>query len=159
VFVEGELLVVQLKDERLRLVPLSANQFQVASALDPSTITFETSSDSARLIMRMIIEGEAAMTFVAVDRASPTPDELEAFTGSYFSAELDVTFEFLRQGDLLIFGGLNLPLEPTMRDRFRSDLDMHFEFFRDASDKIAGFSFFCGGANGIRFLRTRPLIG
>jgi CubicO group peptidase (beta-lactamase class C family) len=154
VFVEGEQLVVQLKDERLVLVPLSVNQFHVVDALDSITITFETASDRIPLTMHLIVEGEAAATFVAVDRMSPTPDELEAFTGSYFSAELDVTFEFLRRGDQLIFGGLNLPLEPTIRDCFRSDLDMHFEFFRDASDQIAGFTFFCGGANHIRFVRA-----
>lgn len=158
VFVEGEQLVVQLKDERLVLVLLSANQFQVVGAIDPITITFETADNSTPLTMRLIIEGEAATTFVAVDRKSPSADELEAFTGSYHSEELEVTFEFILDSTQLIFVGLNLPLEPTMRDCFRSDLDMHFEFFRDNDGQVAGFTFFCGGANGIRFLRTRPLI-
>jgi CubicO group peptidase (beta-lactamase class C family) len=152
VFVEGEQLVVQLKDERLLLTPLSANQFQVVGVLDPITISFEIADDSTPLIMHLIIEGEAATTFIAVDRTSPTQDQLEAFVGRYFSEELDVTFVIIRQNQQLIFGGLSLPLEPTKRDCFRSDLDMHFEFFRDASDQVAGFTFFCGGANGIRFL-------
>jgi hypothetical protein len=124
-------------------------------ALDPITITFETAGDRIPLTMHLIVEGEVATTFVTVARTSPTPDELESFAGSYFSAELEVTFEFFRQDDQLIFGGLNLPLEPTMRDCFRSDLDMHFEFFRDASARVAGFTFFCGGANYIRFVRAR----
>ena len=146
--------MVQFKDERLVLVPLSANQFQVVGALDPITITFEPSSDSARLIMRLIIEGEAATTFIAVDRTSPTLGELEAFAGSYFSAELGVTFQLTCDQDQLIFGGLNLPLEPTLRDCFRSDLGMHFEFFRDNAGQVVGYTFFCGGANGIRFVRA-----
>ena len=154
VLVEGEQLVAQFKDERLVLVPFSANQFQVVGALDLITITFETVGDSTRLTMHLIVEGEAATTFVAVDRTLPTPDQLEAFAGSYFSEELDVTFVLIRQDDQLIFGGMNLLLEPTLRDCFRSDLDMHFEFFRDASDQIAGFTFFCGGANHTRFVRA-----
>jgi CubicO group peptidase (beta-lactamase class C family) len=153
VLVEGEHLVAQFKNERLVLVPLSANRFQVVDALDPITVTFETARASTPT-MHLIVEGEAATTFVAVERTSPVPDQLEAFKGSYFSAELDVRFKFFRQGDQLIFSGLNLPLEPTMRDCFRSDLDMHFEFFRDPSDWVAGFTFFCSGANGIRFMRT-----
>jgi len=158
VVVEAGELVAQLKDERFSLIAISTNRFQIAGALDPTTITFEPASDGAPLTMRLLVEGEAATTFAPVDRMLPAPDELEAFKGSYFSAELDVTFEFSRQGDQLIFGGLNLPLEPTMRDCFRSDLDMHFEFFRGNGGQVVGFTFFCGGANGIRFVRTRPSI-
>ena len=153
VFVEGGGLVAQLKDERFSLIAISTNQFQIAGALDPIAITFESAGDSTPLTMHLIVEGEAATTFVTVARTSPTPDQLEAFAGSYFSEELDITFEFFRQDDQLIFVGLNLPLEPTLQDCFRSDLDMHFEFFRYASDLIAGFTFFCGGANHIRFAR------
>jgi CubicO group peptidase (beta-lactamase class C family) len=153
VMVEGAGLVAQLKDERLVLVPLSANQFQVAGALDPITITFETTNDIAPLSMSLIVEGEAATTFVAVERVLPTPDELQAFAGSYHSEELDVTFRFILDSARLTFGGLNLPLEPTLRDCFRSDLDMHFEFFRGDGGQVAGFTFFCGGANGLRFAR------
>jgi CubicO group peptidase (beta-lactamase class C family) len=154
VLIEGDQLVAQFKDERLVLVPLNANQFQVGGVLDRITVTFGHTGDNVPPTMHLLVEGEAATTFVAADRMSPTPDELEAFVGSYFSAELDITFNFIRNEDQLIFGGLNLPLEPTLRDCFRSALDMHFEFFRDASDQIAGFSFFCGGANGICFVRA-----
>jgi len=152
VVIEAGQLVVQMKETRLSLDPISATQFQVTAASDPTVVTFEFTSAGPLLHIDPIIEGELSM-YVAVERLAPSADELDAFVGSYYSNDLDVAFEFIHQGDQLILAGLNFPLEPTIRDCFRSDLGMHFECSRDDQGHVAGFTFFCNGANRVRFMR------
>jgi CubicO group peptidase (beta-lactamase class C family) len=148
-------LVVHLYMPRhsVTLTPVDPTHFQVADALDPTTVTFERPNPSAPLRMHMVVEGEEAQTFVAFQRAAPQTDQLEDYIGAYWSDELQVTWRVALEGNQLV-NAYSAPFEPTMEDGFRGPFDMHIEFFRDEQRRVTGFNLYAQQASKIRFERA-----
>ena len=83
---------------------------------------------------------------------------LDAYTGHYYSAELDVTYVVhFMDGELryrLEYSPANIQLTPIERDEWDAD-DATFRFLRDSSALITGFNLSSGRISDIYFEKTR----
>ena len=79
------------------------------------------------------------------------------YVGTYYSAELDATYEVeLETGSLLLNtpDGQSAPLRPVTPGVFAGSL-VTMEFTRDAQSRVIGFSVDAGRVRGLRFERAR----
>lgn len=113
----------------------------------PATITDRT----------LVVEraGEPAARFERVVAGSMKPEQLAAVAGSYYSAELNATFDMkLKDGKLWLtvprFG--EMPLDNVFADAFSaSSLVVRLE--RNKAGKITGMVAYTGRANGMKLVR------
>lgn len=93
-------------------------------------------------------EGEARESY------QPTAEQLAEYPGSYYSEELDTTWDLLIENGILYLAGVDDPLSPVAADEFRLDgVSLHFE--RDAQRRIVGLNIDAGRVRGIDFVRER----
>lgn len=86
---------------------------------------------------------------------APTPAELQAFTGTFVSDELSVTYAVLLDGDRLVVRfrpAQRVSLTPAFTDGFEGD-GQTFRFTRDAGGRVDGFNVFAGRVRHVRFSR------
>jgi CubicO group peptidase (beta-lactamase class C family) len=74
----------------------------------------------------------------------PTPEELQAFTGRYFSPELEVFYTVSLEDDRLTIRHRRIepaPMTPTEKDEFSSSgaMSVRIAFERDRNGKVIGF--------------------
>ncbi len=93
------------------------------------------------------------------ERAVPPPStaaELASYAGTYYSAELDVTYT-LRANDttlmLQVAGQAETPMSRTARDSFAGPLGSACRFTRGKSNRIDGFLLFAGRVRNLRFTK------
>lgn len=82
-------------------------------------------------------------------------NDLDAYTGIYYSKELDVTYEFFSEGRILKRKiGFNLPVEltATQQDQFESG-STTYRFERDQDGQISGFRIDAGRVTNLKFVR------
>ncbi len=83
--------------------------------------------------------------------------ELRAYSGTYYSGELDVTYTLRLEGNRLILRRRNspdLPLEPVSRDTFRArGVTLSFE---RQNGRPSAFAVEAGRVRNIRFERRSP---
>ena len=106
------------------------------------------------------------------DDEAPVPSlssaELAAFTGSFFSAELDATYRFaVADGGLVVRIEQQpaLAVKPVAEDAFRVEFESRgwaasparLEFQRDASGAVTGFSLSSGSERGLVFEKQPAL--
>jgi len=102
-------------------------------------------------------ESKEAKT-VRVKPFTPTPDELKAFTGEYYSEELGTTYTIVFQDSQLLAQHRRhdeFPLSPTIVDHFASQRWWFriVDFQRDDHGKITGFKLTGGRVRNLRFRR------
>ncbi len=104
------------------VLPLSADVF-VLAGFEVIKMRFEkTAEDRNRMVL--LVEDEK-IEYPSVEAVSPTQDELQAYTGRYYSPELDSRYEInLKDGRLLfkIKKHGEFQLQPTIRDGFSLDM-------------------------------------
>ncbi len=98
--------------------------------------------------------------FVAVAPAKADSVALDAYVGTYYSAELDRRISVARKGDGLVMRqpfAVEWPLTPRFADGFTARLrgTSSFVFSRAPNGKIEGFSAWLNGARNIGFVRER----
>ena len=96
--------------------------------------------------------------FVAVAPAKTGSVALNAYIGTYYSAELDRRISVVRKGDALVMRqafAIEWPLAPRFADGFTTRLrgTSSFVFTRTPTGKVDGFSAWMNGARNIRFVR------
>lgn len=96
--------------------------------------------------------------FVAVAPAIAGPAALDAYVGTYYSAELDRRISVVRNGNRLVMRqpfAVEWPLTPRFADGFTTRLrgTSSFVFARAPDGKIDGFSAWVNGARNIWFVR------
>jgi len=114
-------------------------------------------SAAASVPVTLVVErpGEPAARFERVSAGSMTPEQLAAVAGSYYSAELNATFDMkLKDGKLWMtvprFG--EMPLDNVFADAFSaSSLVVRLE--RNKAGKITGMVAYTGRANGMKLVR------
>ncbi|MEZ4660199.1 MAG: serine hydrolase domain-containing protein [Caldilineaceae bacterium] len=102
------------------------------------------------------------------DDAAPAPatiqldaTALSAYTGAYFSPELDATYRLTAnagQLSLSFRGQESIPLQSTATDQFQDEGDRKLVFDRTADDAIAGFELSNGRVWGIQFEHTNMKV-
>ena len=147
--VSGDTLYM-LTGRRAPLVPLGGNRFRAAPA---TLITFE--GDSAGAPNRLVVRSAtSATTFTRVPLASTTA-KLTDFQGSYFSPEVETTWQVRPDsGGLVVMrdGRRVGKLEPVSRDIFLQD-GSTMDFTRDRSGRVTGFVLEAGRVRHLRFDR------
>ncbi|MBV9272185.1 MAG: beta-lactamase family protein [Candidatus Eremiobacteraeota bacterium] len=110
------------------------------------------------------MQGSDGMTGVAhrFTRVTPTAEQLDGVTGSYYSRELDVTWKLRADGNTVrieptrnLASGAAGKLQPQMADTFTSDRGFTIRFTRDTSHRITGFTLSAGrGLRSLTFTRV-----
>jgi CubicO group peptidase (beta-lactamase class C family) len=155
-FQDGKLWIDTVVGPRRELAPLAADRFRDTSALANLEVQFVVAQGKVEL--RILREDAPAVTFVAVEAASPTPAQLAAYAGTYFSEELDTTYRLTVDKEKLTVsqkGQTARALTPTTRDAFIGPGGVTFEFQRDAQGRVSGFLVQAGRIRGVGFAR-RP---
>ncbi|MCL4524526.1 MAG: hypothetical protein M1451_11565, partial [Acidobacteria bacterium] len=152
---DNKLWMDALLGPRRELQPLAADRFRVLGVPSPVEVSFASQQNKTEL--RLTREDSPAETFVAVEAASPTPAQLAAFTGMFYSEELDATYRLSVENEKLAVqqkGRPPRPLTPTTRDAFLGPGGALLEFQRDPQGRVSGFLVHAGRIRNVAFSRT-----
>ena len=117
-----------------RLIPMSATRFVAGAGY---TYEFD-----GRGRMRGVDEFGSVIEYERVEPARPSVEDLTAFTGSYFSDEVETMVTIALEGSTLMLRRRPdppTPLKPVWADAFALG-NVWIVFRRDASGRVAGFS-------------------
>ncbi|HST63367.1 MAG TPA: serine hydrolase, partial [Longimicrobium sp.] len=134
---------------RFELRPVSETEFQAVGAPVEMWVRFEP----GRLVWTQV--GGEPQAFEKLALVTPTPEELAAYAGRYFSEELQATYTLaVENGTLTVHrrGGDPTPLRPLVRDEFSAGPTLRF--VRDASGALTGFMLDAGRVRNLRFERV-----
>jgi CubicO group peptidase (beta-lactamase class C family) len=155
-----EVFEVGSKDGNLILLPWQLPMKHVAADTFATTmypITFVTEGPpgpAATLNIKIFTEPEAPYDRVAA--VKPTPAELDAFTGTYYSDELDVRYRIERKDSVLAVvmrrrGSMSL--QPAFADGFTAPEVGTIRFTREKG-KVTGFLVTSGRVRNVVFKRV-----
>jgi CubicO group peptidase (beta-lactamase class C family) len=130
---------------RTAVEPAQAGLYR--SVRDHSVISLAEGADASRYVfeaggrMRIVSETDNRV-YEKVDRWSPAPADLAAFTGTYTSDEAEATLTIAVEDDRLVARrrpDTRMILTPTYQDAFSSPLGS-LRFMRDTSDRVTELS-------------------
>ncbi len=106
-------------------------------------------------------DGKPAAANANANRPAPetiplTAEQLAEFAGSFYSEELDTTYQMSVESGRLSVVDRNetkRPMLPAARDAFRLLGGVQYEFSRDAQGKINGFGVSAGRIRNVRFVK------
>lgn len=88
--------------------------------------------------------------------AELSPAELAAYTGDYYSDEVDATYHIAAENGMLVLSARHVPtqkLSSTARDVFRAENGVTLHFVRVDADKPSAFTIEAGRVRNIRFVK------
>lgn len=151
----AQVLTLKIGSLSLPLAPVGQARFAVANY--PVSVEFVTDDRGSTEELRFQVDDDPptiARRFVPV---APDARESSAYVGSFYSAELDVTWSVvIDQGRPALrreerkFVATTAPLEPAMRDAFGS-ADGFIRFVRNSSGQVTGFDLSSSRMRGIHF--------
>ncbi len=159
-YADKKLWLAPFAGPRRELAPLAADRFRVMALDPPLELSFSTVQGKAQLRWK---RGDSpAETLVAVESVSPTPAQLAAYTGTFYSEELDTTYRLSVENETLVVrqkGPAARALTPTTRDAFIGSGGAAFEFQRTAPSpgnplgRVTGFLVHAGRIRNVSFSR------
>jgi len=140
--------------------PISKTKFYTN---DPFTgeIEFKISQEGTKPIMLVLWEGRDISTFKIIRLELLSPAQLKEYTGSFYSEELQTTYEILLEnGKLYIYIRHENPykdypedaLTPTFKDKFIVN-GLKLNFFRSQKGDAVSFTVDAGRVKNIRFAK------
>jgi hypothetical protein len=145
---DGELVV---GGERPRVLqPLGEGRFRIESSSTVVTLEVDPSGLAA---LHVPSSSGREIVYRRVDRADPRPKALEAYAGTYYSAELGVEYAFQVEGDELVLWNRKIgqkALEPSFQDGFTFE-GYGMAFTRDSKNQVEGFTLSSGRVRRVRF--------
>lgn len=137
------------------LAPLSESEFKYDGA--DATLTFLT-DDQGKVTGAVHSQGGAEYNLEAVPPYEPSMEELQTYTGRYFSKELDVFYRLEIQDSSLLLKIRNteeIELSPIREDLYKGNVFFigELEFLRDSRGSVSGFEVSNGRTAGIAFER------
>jgi CubicO group peptidase (beta-lactamase class C family) len=139
-----------------QIVPLSPEEFQSADAPVDIGLTFLKPDKSGEkgIKVEVKVEDREPVVYESITLAAPSLDQLQEYTGNYYSEELDVTYKLFVKEDKLFFQSRyateGSQLESTLKDEFRVP-GVNVKFNRDSQGKILGFTVNTGRVQNIGF--------
>ena len=142
----GESLRLTFADGVLRadrggaLIPLSATVFQVGAGT--RRLTFEPVAGNTRPRIRETSEPDDAVVYEPVPEFTPTPADLGAYAGEYYSADAEATLVAAVENGQLVLRrrpDTRIQLTPVYPDAFDGSLG-RIRFIRDAGGRITQLS-------------------
>ncbi|HEX2206495.1 MAG TPA: serine hydrolase domain-containing protein [Longimicrobium sp.] len=140
---------------RFELRPLSETEFQAVDAPVEMRVRFAPAAAGRPGHLVWTQDGGEPQTFEKLALVTPTPEELAAYAGRYFSEELQTTYTLAVEYGALVLhrrGGEPTPLRPLVRDEFSAGPTLRF--VRDASGAVTGFMLDAGRVRNLRFTRV-----
>jgi CubicO group peptidase (beta-lactamase class C family) len=137
------------------LTPLSLSEFKYEA--QQASILFKT-NDQGKVSGAVHSQGGQKYNLEAIPPYEPTMEEIRAFTGSYFSKELDVFYNLEIRDSTLVILLRNTPeikLSVLKEDVYKGDVFFigEVEFQRDKAGRVTGFEASNGRTKGIGFER------
>jgi CubicO group peptidase (beta-lactamase class C family) len=133
------------------MTPLGGDRFALIGL--PVEVLFP----SGKREMHVLVTGDKPAVFQAVEPFTPTPADLAAYAGTYYSEELDATYTLSVEDGYLMSRmrreHQGMPLDPTFTDAFRRPTGILLRFSRSGG-KVTGFAIDAGRARNLRFSRT-----
>jgi len=124
----------------------------------PTDLVFAREKRAAPRRFQLREPGEVPLNFERIDPYTPSTAELRAYTGTYYSEELETTNRvYLENGQLQLAyrRSPKTPLQPTLKDQFTAD-GMRIEFARDAAGVVSGYGIWFDWEWNVRFARRDP---
>ena len=139
-----------------KLAPLGNDRFYSLGESRIVSFTSPTPEQPRQMIVD-VYDGEPVV-YDAVEPVSPSPAELEAYLGTYFSEEFDYTWVLRITNDALTMwdprSWSELALSPLVRDVFQFDTGrLIFTFARDAQGRVVSFMADAGQSKNVQFVR------
>jgi hypothetical protein len=136
-----------------RVIPLSPTTFTVDDGSRQAV--FEPGAAGTPLRMRESDGRSKPRLWEAVPAFAPTPADLGAFGGTYYSEEIDTTYTlYVEDGKLKarFRPAQRFELRPVYADAFEAEGDV-LRFTRDSSGRVDGFLVYAGRVRHLRFIR------
>lgn len=158
--VTEQVIRLQARDGRLvsrapamELIPVGRDRFRRSG----STVEYQIQAlpGGSVLELRQVDQPDPVQAWVAVPTVTPSRAPLAGYVGSYYSPELDVTYEVVLKGGTLELRRRLMedrPLQPTFADAFALG-GANLIFRRDAEGRVSGFGFYGGRIRDVRFER------
>jgi len=159
---DDQLINIYLKNDTLRysnnenrenlLLPISKNKFKLINSTTDITIKFEL-KDNKAYKMLAITDRDTPKESFAFEKIPVTGEYIRSFVGSYYSDELDCTYELKTNDDTLILyinGEEIITLNPLMDNFFTDD---YYGTFRFKNDDHLEFILNSGRIRGIKFIK------
>jgi CubicO group peptidase (beta-lactamase class C family) len=148
---DGKLTAVQ--PGTVVFMPLGANRFRVPG-FGEAIYLFQGDK-----LQRVTFVDDADTTrFDAMTVAAPTPRDLAAYAGSYWSDELETRVDVQVRDSVLVVKqrpATEVMLRPTIRDGFVSQEVGTFVFERDRRGDVTGFGIWAGRVRNVRFKKEK----
>lgn len=156
-FRDGDSLFTQATGQpRVPIRPTSDSSFALVGVA--ASVTFHRGPDGQVTHATLHQNGDHRATRLEGERWQPSEAELEAFTGRYFSEELETFYTVaLEEGALVVRHPRldDVELEPGEEDSFSGGFPLAtVEFVRDADGRVAALLASSGRARDIRFERV-----
>jgi hypothetical protein len=136
-----------------RVIPLSPTTFTVDDSSRQAV--FEPGAAGEPLRMRESDGRSKPRVWEATPPFAPTPADLGAFAGTYYSEEIDTTYTlYVEEGKLKarFRPAAKFELTPVYSDAFESEGDV-LRFTRDSSGRVTGFLVYAGRVRHLRFAK------
>ena len=155
-FSDGRLELVMSNELRIEMVPLAADRFAVETPWFNAEAAFTADADG-ELKMAFRADGaEEPDLFERFVPREPSPKELEAYSGTFFSDELGVSYAVAAEEGSLVFKIVrheSHQLEPLFDEVFSTDDYGTFEFTRGSDGVVDGFTLDAGRVRNLEFER------
>lgn len=157
-FREGDSLFAQATGQpRVGLTPTSDTTFTLVGV--PASLTFHSDDSGAFTHLTLHQNGDHRATRLEAGLWTPSESELEAFTGRFYSEELETYYTLaLEEGRLVVRHRRfdDVELRPDTVDRFTGSFPIaSIEFDRDDSGRVPAFTVENTRARDIHFERVR----
>lgn len=150
---DGKLFYERGQGNESELAPLGGDRFALTGG--PAEVLFPSPRE-----MHVLVPGDKPAVFQKVEPFAPAPAEIAAYAGTFYSEELDITFNLSAEEGRLVLRTRRqsepLPLDPVFANAFRFPGGPLLRFTR-AGDKVTGFTIDAGRARNLGFSRVSPV--
>lgn len=153
-FENDTLWYVRTNRNKSQLIPIEENKFQIGGLNAIITVEFESINTK-----RMIIKEDEKLTseFIEYDNISLTEKQLQEYTGSYYSPELETTYNIsLVKGNLIGYHSRHgqFPIELLKKDITNWSGFAISKYRRDNANKVIAFSVSLNRVNNVWFYKN-----
>ena len=144
VYREKDKLMLKIQGRSYQLFPLSETRFKFP--FGDIQLDFQKNKEGKvdGFLLQDVDESGGERIVPRIELVNPAPDELQEFTGTYYSRELDARYSIILRDKKLVITHLRLSdvsLTPEARDHFTTNSSRYrmVEFIRDDRQKVSGF--------------------
>lgn len=153
-FMEDDKLYTQATgQQKIEIIATSDSTFRLT--LVEAAVTFHRDAEGKVNALTLHQNGNHKAKRVLEEPWKPTESDITAYSGSYFSSELQAFYTVEQSGDELVLKHRrmqDLPLQAIEKDKFASIFPItEVTFVRDAQGSVTGFLASNGRARGILF--------